>query len=107
LDRRVAQFAPQLLEVFGAPDNPVRRNNDLFSLLQNAARSDLPYLYLSCGIDDEYFLFVNREFVAQLSSRQSAYEYHETPGKHDWAYWDRAIRPMLAAMESSFHENPH
>jgi putative tributyrin esterase len=107
LDSRVEAFAPRLLEVFGAAANPVRQNNDLFPLLQNAARSDLPYLYLGCGIDDEYFLFVNREFVAQLSHRHVAYEYHETPGKHDWAYWDRAIQPMLSTMESMFHEGLH
>ena len=105
LDSRVAVFAPKLLEVFGAAANPVRQNNDLFPLLQNAARSDLPYLYLSCGIDDEYFLLVNREFVAQLSRRHDAYEYHETPGKHDWAYWDRAVQPMLATIDLMFHES--
>jgi enterochelin esterase-like enzyme len=27
------------------------------------------------------------------------YEYRENPGGHDWVYWDREIKPLLAAMQ--------
>jgi putative tributyrin esterase len=98
LDRLTPDFAPKLLEVFGPVGNPVRAYNDIFQLIKNARPAGLPYLYLACGVEDG-FLPVNREFVDELSQRLISYEYHETPGQHDWTYWDQAIRPMLAAME--------
>ncbi len=99
LDSRVPEFATKLVEVFGAPGNRVRTQNDIFLLLPKTNAAELPYLYLACGTDDR-FLSVNREFVAELSGRRVRYEYHETPGDHNWAYWDQEIRPMLSMMES-------
>jgi S-formylglutathione hydrolase FrmB len=99
LDTSRPEFAPRLLEVFGSPGNPARAHNDIFQLLSHATQADLPYLYLACGEQDR-FLSVNREFVAELSQRHVRYEYHETPGNHDWTYWDRGIRPMLGVMEN-------
>ncbi len=101
LDTRFPEFAPKLVEVFGAPGNPARAQNDVFVLLQKATPDELPYFYLACGTKDR-FLSVNCEFVAELSRRQVDYEYHETPGNHDWAYWDQEIRPLLRAMENRF-----
>ena len=101
LDSRRPEFARKLVEVFGPPGNPVREDNDVFHLLQRVAPKDLPYLYLACGTEDN-FLSVNREFVAGLSQHSVRYEYHETPGQHDWGDWDRAIKPMLGAMELLF-----
>jgi putative tributyrin esterase len=99
LDEQVAEFAPKLLEVFGAAGNPARAHNDLFELLAKAM-ADLPHLYLACGIADS-FLSVNRQYVADLSARHVLYEYHETPGGHDWDYWDREIQPLLAALQKT------
>ena len=98
LDVQVAEFAPKLLEVFGEAGSPARSHNDLFLLLAQAPASDLPYLYLACGEDDG-FVSVNREFVADLSARHVLCEYHETPGGHDWVYWDREIKPLLDALQ--------
>jgi len=58
---------------------------------------DLPYFYLACGSADD-FLPVNRNFVAQLSSRGVPYEYHETAGGHAWDYWDRSAQDLLRAV---------
>jgi putative tributyrin esterase len=99
LDNHRPEFAPRLLEVFGSPGNPARAQNDIFQLLAHATQSELPYLYLAGGEQDR-FLSVNREFVAELSQRHVQYEYHETPGDHDWTFWDREIRPLLSAMEN-------
>jgi putative tributyrin esterase len=98
LDAQVAEFAPKLLEVFGAPGNVARAHNDLFALLPRATAGDLPYLYIACGVEDS-FLSVNRQYVADLSTRHVLYEYRENPGGHDWVYWDREIKPLLAAMQ--------
>ena len=104
LDRNRPEFAAKLLEVFGPAGNPARAQNDIFVLLPKATPAALPYLYLACGTEDR-FLPVNREFVAELSRHHVDYEYHETPGDHEWAYWDREIKPMLVAMESHLSPN--
>lgn len=105
LDTRLPEFAPRLREVFGAAQNPARAQNDVYALLPKAASqatlADLPYLYLACGEEDR-FLPVNREFVADLSERHVPYEYHEMPGTHDWIFWDREINPLLAVMQKKF-----
>lgn len=98
LDSRAPEFRARLVEVFGSPDNPARAENDIFLLLQKATAAQLPYLYLACATEDR-FLPVNRDFVAELSERHLHYEYHETPGTHEWAYWDHAVGAMLSAME--------
>jgi putative tributyrin esterase len=85
-----------LLDVFGAPGSAVRKNNDVFDLLRSAGPKDIPYFYLGCGAGDD-FLAVNRKFAAELSSREFPYEYHETPGKHGWEYWDGALPDLLRA----------
>lgn len=95
-DKR-AEFRDQLLKVFGAPDNAVRADNNVFSLLRSADTNDLPYFYLACGSADSH-LQVNRDFAAQLSSRGAAYEYHETAGGHAWDYWDRSLQDLLKAV---------
>jgi len=105
LDTRVPEFSAKLNEVFGAPGSSARGQNDVYLLLQGASAADLPYLYLACGEEDR-FLSVNREFVAELSKRHMAYEYHETSGNHDWSYWDRAIAPLLTAMQSRMTSKP-
>ncbi len=96
LDDRRPDFRVQLLKVFGPSGSPVRADNNVFTLLQSSGAKDLPYFYLACGSAD-YFLPVNRDFVAQLSSRGAAYEYHETPGGHAWDYWDRSLPDLLRA----------
>ena len=99
LDTRLPEFAPKLIEVFGAAGNPARAHNDVFALIKKAMPAGLPYLYLACGEEDR-FLVVNREYVADLSGRHVLYEYHENPGNHDWTYWDREIKPLLSVMQS-------
>jgi putative tributyrin esterase len=90
------EFRDQLLTVFGPPGSTVRADNNVFSLLRNTGAKDLPYFYLACGNQDG-FLPVNRDFAAQLSSQGVPYEYHETPGGHDWDYWDRSVQDLLRA----------
>jgi len=99
LDTRLPEFAPKLHEVFGASEDPAHAHNDVYALLKSAALAKLPYLYLACGEEDR-FLGVNRQFVADLPALHVLYEYHENPGNHDWTYWDREIKPLLSVMQS-------
>jgi len=98
LDTHTPEFATKLSQVFGPAGSAARAHNDIFELIKDANPAQLPYFYLGCGVEDT-FLSVNREFVAQLSQHHVCYEYHETPGNHDWTYWDREISPLLRVME--------
>lgn len=104
LDTRLPEFAPKLVEVFGASGNPARAQNDIFVLLPKATPADLPYLYLACGEEDR-FLLVNREYAADLAHRAALYEYHEMPGTHDWVFWDREIKPLLSVLQQKISDS--
>ena len=97
------EFRAKLLEVFGKEGSTTRAENDVFRLLDASHEAVYPYFYLACGTGD-FFLDTNRAFVRQLSSRKIAYEYHETPGEHTWDYWDKALQPMLQAVERAVVE---
>lgn len=103
LDERRPEFREKLLTVFGASENPFRRESDPFSLLSNPHQIPYPYFYLSCGTAD-LLLETNRAFVQQLSTKNIPYEYHETPGGHTWDYWDRALQPLLNAVQKRLND---
>jgi putative tributyrin esterase len=104
LDTLRAEFRAKLLEVFGNDGSRTRAENDVFHLLKDSHGVSYPYFYLACGTGDS-FLETNRDFVQQLSERKIPYEYHETPGGHTWEYWDRAVEPMLQALERTLTES--
>ncbi len=94
---------PSLLEAFGKETSLARDTNSVFtlaksaSMLDSAGKARLPYFYLSTGIQDPlaYIVSGNREFRDSLYSSRFRYEYHETPGKHSWEYWNEALRAFL------------
>ena len=84
---------------FGPMGSERRAQEDLFTLAKNAAPAGLPFLYVDCGADD-LFLPGNRELAAILQEKKIAYEYRETPGTHNWAYWDRQVVGILDAIDA-------
>src|SRR5215472_4454757 len=106
LDTLRPEFRTKLLEVFGNDGSQTRAENDVFLLLGAPGQRPYPYLYLACGTAD-FFLDTNRTFAIQISARKIAYEYHETPGEHDWEYWDKELLPMLQAVERTVSEPVH
>ena len=80
---------------FGPPGSVTRRDNDIYRSAAEAQPANLPYLYLDCGVDDPWF-GVNREFAEVLKNRGVAHEFHAEPGSHNWPYWDRQVRTVLA-----------
>jgi putative tributyrin esterase len=79
---------------YGPPDSATRVENNIYSLLAKADRSQIPYLFLECGSEDP-FLSSNRKIAAALSSKNVSYEYHEYPGAHSWEFWDSSLPMML------------
>lgn len=97
---------PSLQEAFGKENSNVREKQSVFSVLRTVAVLDstqkrhLPYIYLATGIQDPLIHIVpgNRELRDSLYTAKLRYEYHETPGKHAWNYWDDALKAFLPRM---------
>lgn len=84
----------EFVRAFGPPGSERRREDDLLTLAGRVEPRGLPFLYVDCGTADP-FLPANRRFVATLHERGIPYEYRETPGRHDWPYWDRQVVEVL------------
>jgi putative tributyrin esterase len=94
---------PSLVAAFGS--NPARwPSRDLVTLLHSMDSASVPYLYLATGIHDEFRLRVSlyHAFIDFLTSRHMAYEFHETPGHHNWAYCQQEIHPLVKRMMTLF-----
>jgi putative tributyrin esterase len=84
----VAMFGPEL-KVAGTPA-------DLVQLAREARRAggSMPAVYIACGMED-FIIRDSRKFHAELDELGIAHEYHESPGEHEWGYWDREIQRVL------------
>ncbi|MDT5060645.1 MAG: hypothetical protein QOH63_1104 [Acidobacteriota bacterium] len=86
-----------IMQTFGDAGTVTRADNDLFKLAGNLPAdrlAALPYFYMDCGTEDPW-LKVNRELANLFSERKIAHEYRETPGGHDWKYWDGQEQVVL------------
>lgn len=70
-------------------------DNDLFALLEKRAKEgNLPQLYMCCGTED--FLYdANQRFRKHADELGVEITYDESPGIHNWDYWDPQIRKVL------------
>lgn len=57
----------------------------------------LPGLYLACGTED-YLLENNREFRDFLIKQGVPFSYTESPGEHNWEFWNQALTPAVKWM---------
>jgi putative tributyrin esterase len=80
--------------IFG-PGGPVPPDADLLRLVADARPESLPALYAGCGTED--FLAGHQEaFVAACADAGVALTSSWSPGDHEWGFWDRTIRDVLA-----------
>lgn len=93
-------IAPSLKKVLGDRPGLQWSHYDPFHLYRRTPKDSLPYLYFVTGIHDGFptFLPMQRALTDSLRSYGARYEYHETPGGHNWQFWDWEIRPLLARM---------
>lgn len=47
-----------------------------------------------CGTEDELYP-QNLEFIKYLDEKGIQYNFKESPGIHDYAYWDKAIKETI------------
>jgi S-formylglutathione hydrolase FrmB len=91
---------PSLKRVFGEKTSGFRNAHDIFMLYRQTSKDSLPYIYMVIGTQDGYRTFLpgHRAFTDLLRTYGASYEYHETPGGHNWQFWDREIRPVVQRM---------
>ena len=90
-----APSALNLGDIF--PEGPVRgSDNDLLALLKKrlAEGCTIPKLYQCCGTED--FLYQsNLYFRSELEKLPVELTFDQSPGIHNWDYWDAQIRKVL------------
>ncbi|MBQ3574492.1 MAG: esterase family protein, partial [Clostridia bacterium] len=80
-------------DIFGPQEGVSGGKNDLFALASKL-RENKPELFIWCGTED--FLYsMNTAFRDHLESIDYPHIYTETPGFHDWLFWEREIRNAI------------
>lgn len=57
----------------------------------------IPAVYMACGTED-FLIEPNRQFRNFLHQQGVPVEYAESPGVHDWAFWNQYIEPAILWM---------
>lgn len=85
------------INVFGKKDEVRGSKNDLFAQAEKLSkREDInkPAVYMWCGTED--FLYdQNVRMRDHLRSLKYNLTYEESPGDHQWKYWDEKIKTVL------------
>lgn len=82
--------------VFGPADQIDGSENDLFALAEKlkASGKPMPKIYMWCGTED--FLYKqNIKMRDHLKKLGYDLTYEESPGDHQWKYWDQKIQTVL------------
>lgn len=58
-------------------------------------KTPVPAIYMACGTED-FLLEDNRKFCALLRQKGFDLTYEESPGAHDWDFWDTYILKVLS-----------
>jgi S-formylglutathione hydrolase FrmB len=91
------ELQPSILKVFGSDNQEVRKDNDLFQIVNNfpsEQSGQLPYFYFDCGAEDS-FLPVNLRLAEIFRKKEIAHDFRQFSGGHDWSYWNEHIQQIL------------
>ena len=55
---------------------------------------NIPQVYMACGSED-FLLEKNREMKKKLETLGVQLDYVETPGTHDWVFWNKHLEPAI------------
>ena len=97
LGEHADDYAEEFTNIFGYLDRIKGSENDLFYLADKVSRGKAaaPALYQCCGTED--FLYgANVKFKNYCDKIALAVTYEESPGDHNWAFWDEYIQRVLA-----------
>ncbi|HZE26659.1 MAG TPA: alpha/beta hydrolase family protein [Terriglobales bacterium] len=89
----------RLRKTFGPEGSALRREKDPFVVIRSVTDPKrAPFVYQACGEADS-LLGVNRQLNQALDSAHIRHVYRESPGGHDWNYWDRALSDMFSLLK--------
>jgi putative tributyrin esterase len=77
---------------------------DPFELVVKLPREKLPHVYLDCGLEDGLYKS-NADLAKILLNNKITHTFAQSPGKHDGAYWRRAVRESMAVQYAVIKEN--
>ena len=88
-------------DIFGPIDEFTGSVNDLFHMAEVRKNdgSPLPALFIACGSED-FLVNDNRKMHAHLEKLGYDVTYEESPGTHNWEFWDDKIQHVLAYIDS-------
>ena len=85
-------------DIFGPKDQIRGSDNDLFAVAERLAKNHpekMPKVYMWCGTED--FLYdQNVRMRDHLSRLGYSLTYEQSPGDHQWKYWDEKIQTVLS-----------
>ncbi len=89
--------------VFGELNSVLGSDKDPEELVRRlkASGSPIPEIYMACGTED-FLLDVNRRLGQFLKEEQVGHTYRESPGSHDWDFWNEKIVDALEWAKQSF-----
>jgi S-formylglutathione hydrolase FrmB len=91
--------------LFGTEGSTSRQHSDPFLLVQSADPTPAPYLYITAG-QQEALLDPNRRFAARLHTLHFSYEFHTSPGGHDWGQWNSQLPACMDSLLQHLQLNP-
>jgi S-formylglutathione hydrolase FrmB len=89
------------IHTFGKPETVVGSDADPKALAKKLKDSGgiIPNIYMACGSED-FLVTENRNLNAYLNDIGLEHIYLESPGIHDWAFWDSYIEKALIWLDS-------
>ncbi len=101
--KRLGQWQ-QYRSIFGPWGSQASRASDPFLLVRSADPAQSPYVFLACG-EQEGLLPANRRFAALLEARHFSYEFHASPGGHDWSQWNQQVPALMRSVMQHLNTN--
>lgn len=85
--------------LFGGLQNLPGSLNDPMAWLAGSAEDELtlPRLMAVCGLKDD-LLPLNRLFARAAAEAGIPLAYHESPGRHDWNFWQKQIKKFIQTL---------
>ncbi|MDR1599740.1 MAG: esterase family protein [Oscillospiraceae bacterium] len=86
---------PLFRNVFGDPESIRGTDNDLLAVAERLTdKSTRPRVYMWCGTED-FLIEANHAMRDCLTALGYDLTYEESPGDHQWKYWDEKIQRVL------------
>lgn len=90
-------------DIFGPIEQIRDSENDLFALARRCIEPR-PKLFMWCGTEDSLHA-MNLRMRDHLRVLGYDLEYHESPGDHQWQYWDTQIQAVIAWLTADREAN--